>query len=539
MLLSLVLFLYGLTLAYLVGYYSWSILQKWFLIEYPFRFHPALYPIIGLAAMSPFIGITHFFFKIDYLLHLFFLSWVLGSYKKSAIILEEAWLQIKPKLGMISLLLLGALLVVISRPGTGDIADYHLQAIKWAENFPNIIGLGNFNRPLANNNWWFNLQAFFGFSWLNVPSVYIGNVLFFILVFSWLFFSEPISKAHQWMRFFFSAFILFSYKTAFIGAVTPDFEVTLVIYLLLDLYLLAWFNPQKTLSYYLLMVLLVCWILTVKATAISFFLLLVPGLIQIVKEKNYPFLLKLIGLGCFFILPWLIGNVIISGYLLYPFPQTGLFKVDWQLPEYILKFETFSIKNWGKIPGNDIYETQKLSITQWMPIWFGMLDIFNKLLIVGFAISLPFLAWFAWIKKELRWPILFILSGFLLIFMNGPHPRFLFGYMVSAIALSLYGISTYIKVKIPSQLFLIIAVVFCSFLLVRTYTSGDLQKGLLVPKAYPKTKLEALDLNGTKVWISKNGGDCWDQFPSTYYMVDSTELRGNSLADGFRIKPKN
>jgi hypothetical protein len=48
--------------------------------------------------------------------------------------------------------------------------------------------------------------------------------------------------------------------------------------------------------------------------------------------------------------------------------------------------------------------------------------------------STPVLMFFMPKNKKAIWPILFVLVSFLLIFLNGPHPRFLFGYMVSSLA---------------------------------------------------------------------------------------------------------
>lgn len=536
MLLSLLLLSYALVLSFFMGNFIWPVLERVFKTGNKLALHPAIYPIIGLAVMSPIIAVYHFYSKVDLFLHFFFLLFFVSNIKYA----KEGFLNligfIKNNLLVFLLLILGALLAIIGRPGMGDIADYHLQAIQWVEKYPLLPGLGNFNRPLANNNWWFNLQAFWGFSFLGVKSVYVGNALYFICLFSYLFFAEPISKAQQWMRFLFAAFILLSLKTAFVGAVTPDIIVTGMIYLLLDLYLLAAAKIDLRKGYLLLMVLFILWIVTVKATAIVFFMLPLLWLIQLLKDKQWFFLSKMILLGLVFLIPWFIGNVLLCGYLLYPFNQIDLFAVDWKVPAFYFEFDKIVLSSWGKVPGQDIFLTQKMGIGEWLPIWFGKLDVLNRLLVIGFAICAPLVALFSYKKKEIIWPFSFVLLSFAVIFLNGPHPRFLFGYMLSTIAFALYLFSDKIPFEAPKKFIPLLGLALVLFLSFKAVLQKDLPSAWFEPKPYPHEQLEARNIDGFEVFITKNANSCWDQFPSSYYFIDSVGLRGADIKKGFSVK---
>lgn len=537
MVIGFLLIIYGLLLSYLIGFHVWLLLQKKLKNDPILSWHPSLYPIIGLAAISLFLGVYHLFFKIDYIPHLFFLSWVLASYKQNLEVLKKL-LQTN-SVSLFFMVSLAAVLAVIGRPGTGDIADYHLQGIKWAEWFANIPGLGNFNRPLANNNWWFNVQAFLGFSWAGVQSVYVGNGIFFITVFFWFFRSEPSSRAHQWLRSMFLLFWVLSLKTAFIGAVTPDIVVTGTLFLLVDFSILLFVKPHLKSQGIWVMLLLVSWVLTVKATALSFGMLLLPFMIEWVKQKQWKRLSLSVIPVLIFMLPWLIGNVIISGYFLYPFHQLDFFSVDWKLPKEMLQWETFSIKNWGKISGQDVYITAQMSLMEWLPIWFSKLDVLNKLLVIGFVLCTPLIWLRVWSKKELLWPALFVISGFTLFFVNGPHPRFLFGYMVSTLGIFLYLFSDKISIEIPSIFWKGLLGVMLLFLLVKTSSDGSLKQGWLQPKSYPSINVTSIEIDWFKAFETREGSTCWDKWPCTYYMIPGTEMRGTEVAEGFRIKPNN
>lgn len=538
MLLSFTLLLYGLTLSYLIGKISWSILAKATQIDEEFNLHISLFPIIGLAAMSPFIGMYHLFFKIDLYLHFFFFSWIIGSAKNIPTYLREAYHFIQKNVWLLLLLLLGTLLSILLRPGTGDIADYHLQAIQWAERYANIPGLGNFNRPLANNNWWFNLQAFFGFNFLGVKSVYIGNALFYLSAFLWFFLSPFVSKAQQWMRFFFSTFIILSLKTAFIGAVTPDYIVTLMIYLVIDLFVISSLKTDNYKALFVLLILFTSWILTVKATSISFLMLPMYWMLRLIKDREFKVIWKSIIIQLMFIIPWLIGNIIICGYLLYPFNEIDLFDVDWKVPSYFFEFDKIVLSSWGKVNGQDIFITQKMRVLEWLPLWFNQLDIFNKVLIFTFLLSSLVVTYFAINKKELIWPILFNYLSFFLIFFNGPHPRFLFGYMVSSVAFAFYLLDLKISFKFMKTSLIILCLILTSSILFKYSLNENFTKEIFIPKPYPNENLETKFIKDFKFYKVKSTNMCWDNFPCSYYFIDSVTLRGSNIENGFKIDRK-
>ena len=75
---------------------------------------------------------------------------------------------------------------------------------------------------------------------------------------------------------------------------------------------------------------------------------------------------KLLGIwllsGCAIIMPFLIRNVIISGYLLYPYPELDMFSVDWKMAEKTVYADRESIKRWAQlILGN----TRELQVILW------------------------------------------------------------------------------------------------------------------------------------------------------------------------------
>lgn len=53
--------------------------------------------------------------------------------------------------------------------------------------------------------------------------------------------------------------------------------------------------------------------------------------------------------GCVVLAPWLVRNVLISGWLIYPFAAIDLFSVDWKIPASYLQNEFGSDQGLGTL----------------------------------------------------------------------------------------------------------------------------------------------------------------------------------------------
>ena len=81
------------------------------------------------------------------------------------------------------------------------------------------------------------------------------------------------------------------------------------------------------------------------------------------------------------VLPFLARNVIISGYLLYPYTGIDLFRVDWKMPVSIALGDRDGIVSHGRAIQN-LQNWKELSMAEWLPIWFASLNLRQQLLFV-------------------------------------------------------------------------------------------------------------------------------------------------------------
>lgn len=531
MLVTTFLFAYTFFMSCIWGDLAFKGLQKFGLISKSQVLGVGLDAWLGLAFISLPISILHFYFPIHAWMHLLFLLPLLLP-NLGFLSIAKSWFeryQAIPKLPL-RIAILAAIFSILSRPAFGDIADYHLQHILWAGHYPMVPGLGNFNRPLANNNWWFHIQSLFGLNDLNGLSLFPANAVLFLAAYFW--FSqnnEGLNTNQKALRWVYLLFVILTLKTVFVGAVTPDLVITLTLFLMVDLML----RQQE--DYWVIIIWLCAWLLTVKATAITFFMLPAFGAWIWFKNKNWSLLLKSTLLVLTYLIPWVIGNVWVSGYLLYPFSQIDLFAVDWKMPSWLGDFERFVLKQWGRIPYEDPKVTATLSAAQWLPRWFAQLDILNRILLIGSVVVSPFMIWKSLKPKRLSWVVLFLILGFALLFNNGPHPRFLFAYMVSMLALFAYCFAKEKWLQYLPKISLGLLMVLTFYvLLLKSDDSLFHPEVFVYPREYPKPAVEEKILNGHVVYITPNNNTCWDQFPCSYYFVDSIALRGSSLSDGFR-----
>jgi len=455
---------------------------------------------------------------------------------KNKNILPDLLITLKHQKLIFAGLLFAAVISVVARPGTGDIADYHLQAIICANKYPNILGLGNFNRPLANNNWWFNLQSVFG---INSISLYALNAVLFISTMLFLVTDNTNNIFINALKYPLLLFVATSTKTAFVGSVTPDYAVTLLIFISVYVFAKCWFNPNKTDVTILLI--LAAFATTIKLNAVVLipFCLLAYGKLYKTNRFANAILIPIVVFGIF-IIPWLIGNVIVSGWLAYPINIIDLFNVDWKVPEDVLTYERFSIKQWGKIPGNNIHQTATLSFAVWFPVWFSNNDVFNKVLITALPL-LTIMAFFFTGKENKN--IFLILAGFglfglLFCFSNGPHIRYAYGYIFMTLSASfaiLYVKFVNTNLRVLGLAFVFITLIPIAIKIYALQQNKKLHLSLIKPLPYPKSTALPQILNSQLIYISAENNNCWDLFPCSYYKIDGCTLRGKTLNEGFKV----
>ena len=271
-----------------------------------------------------------------------------------------------------------------------DTGLYHAQSIRWIEEYGVVKGLGNLHCRLAYNSSSFVLSALYSMAFLGGQSYHCAaGWLAFLLAKVCI---EVIGmQGKGTIRYgrlrasdFAKVMGIYYLVNIFDEMISPasDYFMVLLAFYLIILWLEE--NVQSALPYAMLSVLGV-FLMTVKLSAALILLLVIYPAYYLVKRKSWREIAKYIILGFVTVLPFIIRNILLSGWLVYPFTQIDLFDVLWKIPKGVADYDAKEIQVWGR--GYADVNRYDISVKEWMPEWFGSLAGSDKLFVLAAVAS--------------------------------------------------------------------------------------------------------------------------------------------------------
>ena len=259
---------------------------------------------------------------------------------------------------------------------------YHAQSIRWIEEYGVVPGLGNIHVRFAYNSSFFALSALYSMKFLGGQSLHAVNGFLALLL------SVEVLKAFRMKRFRLSDFArlgAFYYLTILyrdIVAPASDYAVMCVVFFIIIRWLVHLEQKEKQIAPYGLLCVAGVYAVTLKLTAGCILLLVLKPAISLIKEKKGKEIAVYIAMGVLVLAPWVIRTVLISGYLLYPFPALDVLTVDWKIPVEAAARDAAEIKTWGR--GLNDAALVNMPVTEWFPHWFStMLPALGKIFILA------------------------------------------------------------------------------------------------------------------------------------------------------------
>lgn len=430
----------------------------------------------------------------------------------------------------------------VGYPQHYDTSLYHYQAIKWIEEYGVVPGLGNLHNRFAYNSAFMALQALFSFEWLVGQSLHTVNgfVCCFFMIYAVI--SNRIWKLGEKIEVSdllkVATVIYICYYKNLISSPSSD-----TLTLLLILYICTKWSEFierdiKEMEPYGFLCILSAYAISLKLSAAACMVLVLWPAMQMIKRKKYKMIIKHLALGIIVLAPWLVRNVVISGYLLYPYPQLDIFDVDWKMPASVLTHDSREVIVWGRNVFN--VEDYAMPIWKWFSEWF----MNNSPVLISIGLIAEGLVLISLIKKlitkkmDLRLDMIAIYSFVSLVFWISSAPLMRYGmvYLMIPICLCISRCLNGKRALYEILLMLIIPTV-ASFL-------GNIcnigEKPYIWQEDYVWKLTEKVELeNGISVWFPAEGDQCSaDVFPCVPYrnMVERLELRGQGFENGFRIK---
>lgn len=445
-----------------------------------------------------------------------------------------------------------AFFISLVPPSNYDTGLYHLQSIKWIEEYSVIPGLANLHGRFGYNPNIFTLFSLTSLSKIFNQEIFSINlsvfailIIYFINKMYSLFKKEGLSNL-----FLFYAFLFYTILKLHgnLSSPTPDFISTTIIFFIFARILDISNQKEKIeLKSYIPILILGIYIITVKLATIPIILLFVFVFIKYKSEiKKVLWMIPVLSI---IILPWLIRNIILSGWLIYPFPTLDLFSFDWKVPLQNVIGEKIAITGWAREAGANFLAAANKNFLSWFPIWWNNCDLTVKLY---FSLSLifPLIILVGHLTKKIKFDffanIILITSFFGVLFWLFMAPSFRFGQsfiVIAAISPLLYLKFNLLQNKIVYSVIIIALLVNFTRMTINNYKSIFLKENLLLrPQkiAIPNNiSFKVNKIDGLDVYIPTDGDRCYDhKIPcTTPYFDSSISLRGETIKSGFKHIP--
>ncbi|HEX6180938.1 MAG TPA: hypothetical protein VFZ47_06800, partial [Chitinophagaceae bacterium] len=258
-------------------------------------------------------------------------------------------------------------------------------------------------------------------------------------------------------------------------------------------------------------------------------------------------------LSSLIVVPWIVRNIIISGYLFFPFSSLDMIQVDWKLPIQHVKWFENAVKVYAINPEYDLNKPFTLSVQQWFGIWFNRLSFIQSLLFLsGIASIVLFgLLFVAGVMRkgkrfvsEQRYIILCVataVAGSLFWFLKGPDFRLGYGFTVIITVLSLAMMFRYFLADDIKYAGIIFTIGFF-YLMIFHYKGPWKDFATRIKQPLPERKqpaaIKAMPLgNGMQMQLVNYGDSWYGPLPianETEYYTLMPVPRGSSVKHGFK-----
>lgn len=525
--------------------------------------------LLGFAFISCYLNIWSLFLPVNYysLVPVVVFSLFICKYSLATIEEIKTFLTQFFESGF-AIVAVPILLVIIAYallpPQHGDSPGYHFLTIRWNEQYKAVPGLANLHGRLGFNSSFFVSSAAFAFSNIADQPLYVLNIVFAICYYGWIINKIYSYRTVLWsLVFVFVAVAMFRQLIDSISSPTPDVLSTIIIsYVFITIAESIFINNEIGEAQSVVILLLVCFAFTVK---LNTFPLSFTGLFLIVQHKLYKrrkASVLLITAGSIILIPWIIRNYILTGYLIFPVAATGFLHPGWQVPYEILHFEKLLINNGPKLISQNWEAVDALSFTQWFPLWISAhftQGLTFSLVILLVAVACAVISLLVIRRKQhpsLFWLTVINIASISFWLYNSPDYRFGYPYLINAILLLLLFVSRNRPLKLPLKpIAAALVIVTCGYYLkhaasilspypVSLYAIKPL-RGLQYDPKNSLANFPYIMLNHkVKLYVEDSSHWCnMAALPCLIPYNDSVttspiQLRGNTVEDGFRAIQK-
>jgi hypothetical protein len=508
--------------------------------------------VSGLILLTTLTQILALFFPIDLFTRLAVIGILvlLSIYKRKNTTLFIAKIRITPSLILFFIVWAIILLMSAGPVIMDDTESYHIQSIKWIQEYGSVPGLVNLHERFGFNSSWFNSVAFFGFLPATTGYTVLNGVLSmwfsYWLISSFNHFNkeENFQAAFATVAVLITSVLIWPLIRGNAASTNYDFITTVLVFILFsEIFLSRDFSP--TIEW----IIWPAYLFTVRMINFPVLLLGIVALIFFIRQKNTKPFLFLIAYCLLLIVPYVIRNVIIAGYPFYPATSFDLMSVDWKpdplMTERLLEY----IKYYNRVSTTYLEIEQTKALGQdWIPSWFKYLFFYDKLLVAAGLIGIVLSMALLFTQKNKAAVLLAAISVIWLLcwLLISPDPRFVYGILLFGLFLLVYHVISSIKHLAPLKVimsFLIIAMILASsFYFISKLWKQPQYRNWLSPLQLPQPPVKEFMIDGISFHIPEPINNNWNarcystRLPCLYKIDPRLKPRGKNIEDGFRLE---
>ena len=566
MIITFFIWLYIIILGYLYGSFSLNLYKKT-VDEKKVPNSSTVTIFLGIAVITTLATYLSLIIKLGLVANLLFFFGAIAilvseKYKLPKFVFRWRWKEILIG-GIILLAFLSTLESVTHVPENSDTSLYHAQTIHWIEEYRVVPGLGNLQGRLAFNSSWLLLNALFSFSFLGHYSFHTLSGLFVFLAI--LFFAETayklLEKEINLVNLSGTLFIPLSFYVIGGEIKSPGTDLPAIILFWILFILVIKFaefsESNKTL--YFIITFLAVFAITIKLSLLPA-LLLVTYLVFIQrkrKQANWKTLNVFLTISIFVLLPWLIRNIILSGYLIFPFAEIDIFSFDWKIPLSRVEGASKGILGFARLSNADWQKAIDMSFREWFPLWYRN-HTRNQQLVFLLAIFSPLgILLQSFMQSSLRFdsprnstrknhPYNFMFFGVIyagLIFWIFKAPSFRFGYsfLIPTVFLAYLPIliklfdTLNVKKHFAIIILLVVSILaYQIYIFIRSLETKTINERILFPLDYSPSRADLCPLEDLEIFCARDHNQCsYESFPCVPSLPFNIASRKGTLQGGF------
>lgn len=450
------------------------------------------------------------------------------------------------------------LIYSLSTPTMYDQALYHTQSMTWTDSYSIVPGLANLHGRFGFNSSFLLLSTLFNYHPSYFTPYYTLNGLCMLIFCCWVL--GEISKKKSISEILILSAILLLSIFIFGDNLSSTSTDTLA-HIIISYIFINYISSEDNLkNRSLIMGFLPIFCITLKLSSAIILLMCLWAIILFLKNKEYRPTITLISIGILVASLWCTRFVILTGYLVYPFPEIDLFSFDWKVPTGLISEEKDAAYAWARISNAPYSEVLSMSVTEWVPIWLKR-QSYITILLMGLLIISP-LAIFFQRRNTNKKAIIIVWSiallGCLFWFFTAPDIRFGLAMVLTCAFIPYWGLRNFIALsdkKIMKYrklaylpLFIIpIWITNLSLKQLKAFKPDDRPalSYMLYPESTDRIKItQHTEFNQHIIdevifYTPKKGNQCFDQcLPCLPYFDKRIEMRGEGLDKGFKMRNK-